>query len=112
MQRYASIVGLKTDQIDTYKKLHVEVWPEVLKVIGKANISSYSIYLRKMPDGEYYLFSYIEYAGNDFAADMATMAGEPVIQEWWDVCKPCHKPLADRADGEWWASMEEVFHWD
>ena len=35
--------------------------------------------------------------GNDFAADMAKMAADPVTQQWWDVCKPCQVPLADRA---------------
>jgi len=28
------------------------------------------------------------------------------------VCLPCQKPLENRASGEWWASMEEVFHLD
>jgi L-rhamnose mutarotase len=25
---------------------------------------------------------------------------------------PLQEPLADRAEGEWWAAMEEVFHTD
>ncbi|MCK5527758.1 MAG: L-rhamnose mutarotase, partial [Candidatus Latescibacteria bacterium] len=33
-------------------------------------------------------------------------------QKWWDVCKPCMEPLETRAEGEWWAEMEEVFHTD
>jgi L-rhamnose mutarotase len=58
------------------------------------------------------LFSYFEYVGRDFSADMAKMAADPVTQQWWELCIPCQKPLADRKDGEWWASMEEVFHQD
>jgi L-rhamnose mutarotase len=50
--------------------------------------------------------------GDDFAADMAAIAEDKVTQEWWAVCKPCHDPLPDRAPGEWWADMEEVFHAD
>jgi L-rhamnose mutarotase len=26
------------------------------------------------------------------------------------VCKPLQKPLENRAEGQWWADMEEVFH--
>jgi L-rhamnose mutarotase len=25
---------------------------------------------------------------------------------------PCQAPLTSRAEGEWWAGMEEVFHLD
>jgi L-rhamnose mutarotase len=81
-------------------------------MITETNIRNYSIYLRKMPDGNYYLFSYFEYIGQDFAADMAKMAADPVTQQWWELCIPCQKQLPDCKDGEWWALMEEVFHQD
>ena len=81
-------------------------------MIGQCNIRNYSIYLRKLDDGHHYLFSYFEYVGHDFAADMARMAADPTKQKWWSVCKPCQKPLNRRAPDEWWADMEEVFHYD
>jgi L-rhamnose mutarotase len=43
---------------------------------------------------------------------MAKMAADPKTQAWWTLCEPCQQPLADRAPGEWWAAMEEVFHQD
>jgi len=106
------VVEIKPERIEEYKRLHAEVWPEVLDIISRANIRNYSIYLRSLPDGKYYLFSYFEYLGNDLAADMEAMEAEPVIQKWFVICKPCHEPLPDRAEGEWWATMEEVFHHD
>ncbi|RPJ34822.1 MAG: L-rhamnose mutarotase [Verrucomicrobiaceae bacterium] len=112
MKRYGSIIGLLPEKIDEYKRLHAAVWPEVLAMIEDCNMRNYSIFLRKLPDGNHYLFSYFEYIGQDFAADMAKMAADPKTQEWWDVCIPCQEPLADRAEGEWWADMEEVFHVD
>ncbi|RVB59416.1 L-rhamnose mutarotase, partial [Mesorhizobium sp. M7A.F.Ca.CA.004.06.1.1] len=30
----------------------------------------------------------------------------------WELCDPMQTPLPTRADGEWWAAMEEVFHLD
>jgi len=110
--RYGSVIGLRAEKLDEYKRLHAAVWPQVAKMIADTNIRNYSIYLRKMPDGNHYLFSYFEYVGRDFAADMAKMAANPVTQQWWELCIPCQEPLADRKEGEWWASMEEVFHQD
>ena len=110
--RYGSVIGVRAEKLDEYKKLHAAVWPEVLKMIKTCNIQNYSIYLRKMPDGQYYLFSYFEYTGDDFKADMAKMAADATTKRWWAECEPCQKPLDDRKEGEWWASMEEVFHQD
>lgn len=110
LQRYASVIGVKEDMIEEYKRLHADVWPGVLKMISQCNIRNYSIYLRTLPDGKHYLFSYLEYVGDDFEGDMANMAADSETQRWWDVCMPCQEPLDDRREGEWWATMEEVFH--
>jgi L-rhamnose mutarotase len=112
MKRYGMVVEVHQDKIEEYKKLHAAVWPGVLAMIKQCKIRNYSIYLRKLPDGKYYLFSYFEYAGDDFAAAGAMMAADSEIQRWWDVCKPCTEPLPDCPEGEWWADMEEVFHMD
>ena len=112
MKRYGSIIGLRPEKLEEYKKLHAAVWPDVLKMIKTCHIQNYSIYLRRLDDGRHYLFAYFEYTGSDFAADMAKMAADPATQRWWSVCKPCQQPLAGRAPDEWWSDMEEVFHQD
>ena len=112
MQRYGMVIGLEEDRLDEYRRLHAAVWPAVLSMIHECGIRNYSIYLRRLPDGRHYLFSYFEYVGDDFEQDMARMAADPTTQEWWKVCMPCQIPLPDRAEGEWWADMEEVFHVD
>ena len=112
MKRYGMVIGLKPEHIEEYRRLHTAVWPDVLRMISECNIRNYSIYLRRLPDGNYYLFSCFEYVGTDFTADMAKLAADPTTQKWWGVCMPCQQPLPDRAEGQWWASMDEVFHWD
>lgn len=107
MRRYGSVIKVRAEKLEEYKRLHAKVWSDVLNMIKECNIQNYSIYYK---DG--LLFSYFEYAGDDFTADMAKMAADPVTQQWWDVCKPCQEPLETRKDGEWWADMEEVFHLD
>lgn len=110
MKRYGMVLKLRPEKVEEYKKLHAAAWPEVLKMIKECHIRNYSIYLRTLDDGQPYLFSYFEYAGRDYAADMARMAADPTTQRWWDLCKPCQQPLTTRAPDEWWSGMEEVFH--
>jgi L-rhamnose mutarotase len=112
MKRFASVIGLKAEKAEEYKKLHAAAWPGVLEKIRQCNIRNYSIYLRTLPDGRQYLFGYFEYTGNDFAADMQKMADDPATQKWWALTDACQIPLADRPPGDWWAPMEEVFHTD
>jgi len=107
MQRYGSVIKLKPEKETEYKRLHADVWPEVLAMIRQCHIRNYSIFLR---DG--FLFSYFEYHGEDYLADMAKMAADPTTQAWWELTDPCQEPVASHGPGEWWASMEEVFHTD
>jgi L-rhamnose mutarotase len=107
MQRYGMLIKVRPEKLDEYKELHANPWPGVLKTIHNCNIRNYSIYLK---DG--FLFGYYEYIGEDYAADMAKMAADPVTQEWWKHTDPCQEPLSTRKEGEWWAIMEEVFHCD
>lgn len=107
MQRYGSLIKLRPEKLEEYKELHAHAWSGVLAMIRTCNIRNYSIYYK---DG--YLFSYFEYIGDDFAADMAVMAADAKTQEWWELTDPCQEPLETRKEGEWWASMEEFFHTD
>ena len=107
MERYGMVIKVKPEKLQEYKELHSAVWPDVLDMISECNIRNYSIYLK---DG--YLFSYFEYIGDNFKADMEKMAADPTTQEWWKLTDPCQEPLESSAEGEWWARMEEVFHTD
>jgi L-rhamnose mutarotase len=109
MQRMGLCIGLKTDAIEAYKRVHADVWPAVLDVISQANIRNYSIFLR---EPENLLFAYWEYHGRDFSKDIARMGESPAMRKWWELCGPMQIPLPTRANGDWWASMEEVFHLD
>jgi len=112
MKRYGMVIGLAPDKLDEYRKLHAAAWPEVLRMIRECNLRNYSIYLHRLPDGNHYLFSYFEYVGSDFTADMRRMAADATTQRWWSFTAPCQRPLPDRPEGGWWSTMEEVFHTD
>jgi L-rhamnose mutarotase len=112
VQRYGMIIGIRPDKIEYYKKLHAATWPGVLKMIKECNIRNYSIYLKEIERGKFYLFSYFEYTGKNYEADMAKMAADATTQEWWKECNPCQFPIATAGEKEWWSRMEEVFHTD
>ena len=112
VQRYGSVIGIKKEAIPEYKRLHADCWPGVLKMIKECNIRNYSIYLGELEPGKYYLFSYFEYIGDDMDKDMAKMKADPTTQKWWTHTDPLQTPIPTRKEGEWWHTMEEVFHTD
>ena len=107
MKRMGMIIGIRSEDIPEYKRLHAKVWPEILECLSKSNITNYSIFLR---EPENLMFAYWEYVGDDFGADSHLISEDPKTKDWWNICGPMQVPLESRAEGEWWASMEEVFH--
>ena len=106
VERYGSVIGVKEEKLEQYKDLHANPWPEVNAMLKECNIQNYSIYLRRMPDGNHYLFSYFEYTGDDFEADMAWLEEHPRNIEWLKVCDPMQIPLEGF---ESWAEMEQIY---
>ena len=112
VQRYGMVIGLKPEKLAYYKELHAAAWPGVVRKIKECHIRNYSIYLKEVERGKFYLFSYFEYTGDDFEADMARMAADPTTQKWWQETDPCQIPLPTRGEKEFWSRMDEVFHLD
>lgn len=109
-QRYVWVTGLRPEKADYYRKLHGEPWPAVNKMIKKCHIRNYSIHEREI-DGKLYLFSYFEYTGSDFEADMKKMAADPETRRWWKETDPCQLPLPDAAaKGSIWGDTKEVYY--
>lgn len=109
MRRMGWVIGLEPGMVETYRRLHASVWPDIPALIAECNIRNYTIFLR---EPENLLFGTWEYHGADFAADMARMEADPTNAAWWRLTIPCQRPLESRSPGEWWAPMEEVFHCD
>lgn len=107
VRRFGQIIKAKPDGLADYKKWHANPMQGVNEMIKECGLKNYSIFSR----GDY-LFAYFEYEGEDFDADMAKMAADPTTQRWWDVVKPLMQPLEDRAEGEFWSDMEEIYHLD
>jgi L-rhamnose mutarotase len=109
-QRFGMVIGLKPEKIEYYKQLHANCWPGVLKQITESNINNYSIYLKEIEPGKYYLFSYFEYDGDNFERDMKKLAANSEAKRFWKETDPCQNPIVTASEGEWWSQMEEVFY--
>ena len=107
VKRFGQIIKIRPEGREQYIKYHADPFPGVNEMIKACNLKNYSIYIR----GDY-MFSYFEYDGDDFDADMAKMAADPATQNWWDHVKPLMQPLEDRAEGEFWSDMQEIYHLD
>ncbi len=106
--RCSSVIGLKPEMEEYYRQLHANVWDSVLDRLKGSNIQNYSIYVTEL-EGKKYLFSYFEYVGDDFAADMQAIAVDPETQRWWKETDPCQIRLPNRKAGANWSELEMVF---
>lgn len=104
MKRVGQIIYIKDEGIEAYERYHANPMPGVNEMIKACNIENYSIYRRGN-----IMFSYFEYTGTDYEADMKKMAADPTTQKWWDLVHPLQQPLPGETD---WADMKEVYHLD
>ena len=92
-----------------YRELHADVWQSVLDRLEASHIRNYSIFVGTI-EGRRCLFSYFEYDGTDFEADMQKVAADPETRRWWLETDPCQEPLAQSAEhGGRWYDLERVF---
>lgn len=62
------------------------------------------------------LFASLKYVGSDYDGDMAKMAANPKVREWWRMTDRFQESLVDGAvsseagEPSWWRPLEEVFH--
>jgi L-rhamnose mutarotase len=106
VKRYASVIELRPEKEQEYRRLHAAVWPKVVAAVKRANIRNYSIYVVEL-DGKKYLFSYLEYTGTDAKADFAKIAEDPTVKnEWWPLTDACQRRLPGTPDGDQWKTIE------
>lgn len=105
MIRFGQLGKLKKEKIEEYRALHAAPWPGVLKTITDCNLRNYSIYIY-----DDLVFAYFEYVGQDYDADMAKMAEDPITQEWWKHTKPCFEKFAIDPESEFYHDLQSIFY--
>jgi len=107
VRRVGQVIRVRPEAIEAYERLHADPWPGVLAAIQAANIRHYSIYRH-----EDRLFASFDYVGDDFEGDMARMAADPIVREWWQLTDAMQEPYPEREPGSWWLTLSEIFHTD
>jgi L-rhamnose mutarotase len=107
-KKYCLTCDLKDDPklIETYKELHKNVWPEVLKSIKDSGIENMEIYNLGNR-----LFMIIEVnASFSFEAKAELDANNPKVQEWESLMWEFQQKLPMANEGEKWLLLEKIFN--
>lgn len=110
-RRFGAVIELNPAMEHEYRRLHAAVWPDVLDRLHRSGVRNYNIFIAEL-SGQRYLFSYYDYVGDDFEADLAAVAKDPATQEWWTLTDPCQRRLSGTSDGKQWMPLESVFFAD
>jgi L-rhamnose mutarotase len=106
-KRIGMVIGIKPEVIEEYKKLHADENAGVRDLLTIANMENFSIFIHQFDDGNFYLFGYYEYTGNDFEKDMADLAEKDRNIAWLKVCDPMQIPFEGKNS---WSEMEQVYY--
>jgi len=117
---HGGLIKVRPECLDQYLQLHDRTWEQVLSRMYESNIRDFTIWFH---DETNLLFSQFVYVGDDFDADMANIAADPIVRWWWSFCEPCQEPFhwsgpppsqgggGDPArPGEWWAPLRLATH--
>ena len=102
-QRVAFRLRVKEEKLEEYKRLHREVWPELLADMRAASIRNYSIFARG-PE----LFGYLEC--DDWDAAVAALARSEANRRWQERMTEYLATPVDPDQPEPLELLDEVFY--
>ncbi len=105
MQRVAFRLWVKPERLEEYKRLHREVWPELLADMRAASIRNYSIFA----DGPE-LFGYLEC--DDWNAAAEALARSDANRRWQELMSDYLATPVDPKAATPLRLLEEVFRMD
>jgi L-rhamnose mutarotase len=110
MKSFGQVLDLKNDPrtVETYKKYHREVWPEVVRSLKAAGISKMKIFLVGN-----HLFMYYE-APDGFVPerDFQKYTQVPRAQEWDRLMRTFQQKAPEAGPSDWWTAGELVYDLD
>jgi len=108
MTRAVLAIDLRNDPgvVDTYRRHHAHIWPEVAASLRRCGITHMQIFLSGRR-----LVMLVESDGRDLREAFAEhhASRDSRVVEWEALMKSLQAPVPAAAPGEWWAQMEQVF---
>jgi len=108
-RRHVLTMNLKGDPgvVETYTRHHRDVWPEVQASLRQAGVEQMDIYLL----GRRLVMVVQTHDSVDYRTAFAAHASSSArVAEWERLMKSLQEPPAEARPGEWWVTMEPVFH--
>lgn len=106
MKRVGFVLKVREELVDEYKRVHEEVWPEMLDALHRNGWHNYSLFIRQ--DGM--LFGYFE-TPTSFADALDGMSREDVNARWQRKMVRFFEGTSQDAD-RMMEELVEVFHLD
>jgi L-rhamnose mutarotase len=103
MQPVAFLLDLKQSAGESYDRDPAAVWPEMLALLNRSDISDYSIFLR---DTLLVQTKQVE----DFEHARSLIEKDPLNVRWQKAMGACFVPAEDLRDGQRFPMMREVFY--
>lgn len=101
MARVAFVMKLKPGCEEIYKRMHDEIWPELVESMKRRGTRNYSIYRHGL-----LLFAYLETDN----PRRSTPPYEDVTLRWWKAMEPFMEYNPDGTP--WREALPEMFHLD
>ena len=97
--RLMIVTTILPDKEEEYRTLHQTVWPGVVDQVARSNSRDLCIFLASV-DELLVEFLYVEYVGEDQAADEAMSQSDAINHRWWKLTDACQQGLPG-VDGNW-----------
>lgn len=78
----AQLTSLALAPLIAHPQLHAQAWPGILKALERAHFTNYSIFHYAELS---MLVGYWEWTGEDWEADMESVARDEETRRWWQV---------------------------
>ncbi len=104
MRRVCFLLKVRWERLEAYRRVHEEVWPEMLEALSRHGWTNYSLFLRDVS----LLVGYVETP--DWDAALAGVAGEPVNARWQTAMKDYFESLEGVNPDEAMRPLDQVFH--
>lgn len=107
MPIFAQAIDLVDDAalIAEYERHHLAAWPEVVSALREIGIREMRIF--RLGSRLFMVFEAAE--GFDPARDYQRYAEDPTCRAWDELMRRYQRRAPGAREGEWWASMEQVF---
>jgi L-rhamnose mutarotase len=108
MKVFAMTINLKDDEeiIKRYKEYHSNPFPEVVESLSRSGVLDLKIFLR---DRRMFMYMTTTDEYDPSKKTAGDLERHPRMEEWHRLMNSFQEPAAEAGEGEWWASMDQVF---